>query len=168
MAGYGVVTEDYIIGLQMVFLHVYIATDYLPLTFRLSLAGLSPLENLNFFIPAHRHSIEQQWMGNVVQDGPPRFQFVRTDINFLRGFYPVIIINAVYLIWFFLLRVARRVVNRGLIDEEKGVLNKFLDNTAGRLLNTTDQIWRYQFLATLWACFLQFHNLAYPADSDRS
>ena len=93
---------------------------------------------------------------------------IRTDVNFLRSFYPVIVINIAYLVWFLLLAVARKVLNRGLIDEEKGVVNKFLDNTAGRLLNTADQIWRYQFLATLWACLVQFHNLAYPPSSDRS
>ena len=41
MTGYGIVVEDYIIGLQLVLLHVYIASDLLPLTFRDSLFGLS-------------------------------------------------------------------------------------------------------------------------------
>lgn len=31
-----------------------------------------------------------------------------------------------------------------------------------------DQIWRYQFLATMWCCFIQFYNLAYPEGSNRS
>jgi hypothetical protein len=43
MTGYSVVLEDYIISLQVVLLHVYIASDLLPLTFRDSLFGLSPL-----------------------------------------------------------------------------------------------------------------------------
>ena len=93
---------------------------------------------------------------------------IRTDVNFLRSFYPVIIINIVYVVWLLILAGARKALNRGLIDEEKGLVNKFLDNTAGRILNTADQVWRYQLLATLWACLVQFHNLAYPANSDRS
>ena len=41
MSGYGVVVEDYVIGLQVLFLHVYIASDYLPVTFRDTIGGLS-------------------------------------------------------------------------------------------------------------------------------
>jgi hypothetical protein len=107
-------------------------------------------------------------MGPSVQDSPVRFGLIRTDVNFLRSFYPVIIINIVYVIWFVILGIARKRINSNLIEEEKGLANKFLDNTAGRLLNSADQIWRYQFLATIWACFVQFHNFSYPADSDRN
>lgn len=107
-------------------------------------------------------------MGNVVQNGPVRFHLFRTDINFLRDFYPIIIINIIYTIWFLIIFIARKVVNRNLIEEEKGVFNKFLDTVAGRFINTADQVWRYQFLATLWACFVQFYNLAYPENSNRN
>lgn len=55
-----------------------------------------------------------------------------------------------------------------MIEEEKGLVNKYLDSIAGRFINTTDQIWRYQFLATIWACFVQFYNLVYPSGSDRN
>ncbi len=41
MSGYGVVVEEYVTALQLVFLHAYIASDYLPLTFRDSIGGLS-------------------------------------------------------------------------------------------------------------------------------
>ena len=107
-------------------------------------------------------------MGNVVQNGPVRFRMFNTDINFLREFHPIIIINLVYLIWFTLLVVIRKVVNKKVADEDKNILHRFLDRTAGRLINTMDQIWRYQLLATLWLCFVQFHNLAYPENSNRN
>ena len=41
MCGYGVVVEEYVLCLQMIFLHAYIAADYLPLTFRDVIGGLS-------------------------------------------------------------------------------------------------------------------------------
>lgn len=53
LLGYGVVVEEYVLCLQMIFLHAYIATDYLPLTFRDVVGGLSGISNLNFFLPAH-------------------------------------------------------------------------------------------------------------------
>lgn len=41
LCGYGVVVEEYILCLQIIFLHAYIAADYLPLTFRDVIGGLS-------------------------------------------------------------------------------------------------------------------------------
>jgi hypothetical protein len=39
--GYGIVAEEYTLALQVIFLHAYIASDYLPLTFRDTIGGLS-------------------------------------------------------------------------------------------------------------------------------
>lgn len=41
LSGYGVVVEEYVLCLQMIFLHAYIAADYIPLTFRDVIGGLS-------------------------------------------------------------------------------------------------------------------------------
>lgn len=56
-SGFGIVVEEYVLLLQVIFLHVYIASDYLPLTFRDVVGGLSLVENLNFFLPVHSESI---------------------------------------------------------------------------------------------------------------
>lgn len=48
------------------------------------------------------------------------------------------------------------------------MVGKVVDNISGRIINFADQVWRYQFLATIWFCILQFHNLTYPMGSDRS
>ena len=101
-------------------------------------------------------------MGNVIQNGPVRFYLYNTDINFLRQFFPIIIINIIYLIWFVIVFIARKKINKDLIEEEKGMLHRYLDNVGGRVVNFVDQIWRYQFLATLWACLVQFYNFSYP------
>ena len=41
LSGYGIVVEEYILTLQVLFLHVYIAADYIPLTFRNTIGGLN-------------------------------------------------------------------------------------------------------------------------------
>ena len=41
MVGNSVVVEEYILALQLIFLHVYIASDYIPLTFRDTIGGLN-------------------------------------------------------------------------------------------------------------------------------
>lgn len=107
-------------------------------------------------------------MGNVIQNGPVRFYLFNTDINFIREFYPIIIINIIYFLWFLCLKIGRYYLNKDLIDEEKTLLHRLLDNIAGRVINFCDQIWRYQFLATMWFCFIQFYNFTYPEASNRS
>ena len=41
MLGQSVVVEEYVLTLQLLFLHVYIASDYLPITFRDTIGGLN-------------------------------------------------------------------------------------------------------------------------------
>lgn len=105
----------------------------------------------------------------MIQNGPIRFFLFNTDINFTREFYPVIIINIAYAIWFTGLYLSKRFfLRKDLIDEEKPALYRILDNIVLRPINYLDQIWRYQFLATVWCCFMQFYNLSYPSGSNRS
>jgi hypothetical protein len=59
MLGFGVTVEEFIFTLQFLFLHLYICTDILPLSFRDVIAGLRIAENLNFFVPSHGRSIEK-------------------------------------------------------------------------------------------------------------
>lgn len=124
---------------------------------------------MNYFLHSQGESIERSWLGNVIQSGPIRFYLFNTDINFSRQFYPIIIINIVYVGWLVGLVASKRLLLRkDLIDEEKPLYYKLIDNIVDRPLNYLDQIWRYQFLATLWCCFIQFYNLKYPSDSNRS
>jgi hypothetical protein len=91
-----------------------------------------------------------------------------SEITFLCEFYPIIIINIVYFIWFILALFARKYLDKRHIGGEKGLPLQLLDRLAGRLINFYDQVWRYQFLSTLWLCLIQFYNLAYPVNADRS
>ena len=38
----------------------------------------------------------------------------------------------------------------------------------GRPINYFDQIFRIQFMTTVWLCFIQFKNFSYPENADRS
>lgn len=49
-------------------------------------------------------------MGNVVQVSPIRFSMFHTDINFSRAFYPIIVINIMYALWFVILVTVKRFV----------------------------------------------------------
>lgn len=120
-------------------------------------------------INSHGAWIEKSWLGNVIQNGPIKFFLFNTDINFTRQFYPIIIINIAYAIWFAALFLCRRfLLRQDLIDEEKPVLYRVIENIICRPINYLDQIWRYQFLATIWCCFIQFYNLTYPQGNNTS
>ena len=43
LSGYGIVVEEYVISMQLIFLHIYVAAGYLPLTFRDVVGGLSSI-----------------------------------------------------------------------------------------------------------------------------
>ena len=80
--GYGVVFEEFVISLQVLFLHVFIGSEYFPLTFREVIGGLKRVLSLNFFASSHRQSIES-WLGNSSKNLPIRF-YLYSDTFFLR------------------------------------------------------------------------------------
>ncbi len=43
--------------------------------------------------------------------------------------------------------------------ESNNPLIGFFRNIPARPLNFMDQIWRYQFITTMWSAFMQFHYL---------
>ena len=155
MLGFGVTVEEYIFALQFLFLHLYICTDILPLSFRDVVAGLRIVENLNFFVPSHGKSIEDEWIGNVIQNGPVRTSLYNIDINFTREIYPIIIINIIFLCWFLLVFIAKKTVCR-VNPSERTTWSIIVNNIANRIINFADQIWRYQFMSVMWLCFIQF------------
>lgn len=76
------------------------------------------------------------------------------DVYFLRSLYPILIINAVFIGWFIILKLIERFVS-GFRDSPNKLL-RFLRSIPSRPLAYFDQIWRYQFLAVTWACMIQF------------
>ena len=155
--GVGIIMEDFCILLQIIFLHVYISSPLLPATFKAPLSGLQQMENLNYFIEPHAQSIEAQWFGNYINPSPFIFEQYNVDNFFLRSFYPTIIINLIYLIWFLLLLAINKFV-KGFRDSNSNIV-RFFKNIPQRPINYFDQIWRYQFLTTIWAAFIQFYSL---------
>ncbi len=91
----------------------------------------------------------------VQQLAPYPLMQYNVDVYFLRSFYPTIIINIVYLAYFLMLFVALRLVKRFRNSPNKVV--KFFRDIPQRPINFADQIWRYQFITTVWSSFIQFH-----------
>lgn len=62
-----------------------------------------------------------------------------------------------YLIWFIIWFVIYKAVTS--FQTSKSTIVGFFRNIPARPLNYADQIWRYQFITTIWAAFMQFHIL---------
>lgn len=165
MLGIGIILEEFSILLQLLFLHVYISSALLPATLKAPLQGLERMENLNYFADRDIASIERSWFGNYEHPSPYIFQQFNKDIFFERTFYPTIIINLVYLGWFIVLLVIRKVVKP--VGESRGMVAQFIRNIPDRPLNYFDQIWRYQFITTMWAAFMQFYILKNDTAKER-
>lgn len=143
--------------MQLLFLHVYISSSVLPATYKAPVVGLERMENLNYFIDPHAQNIERSWFGNYEHPSPYVFQQYNKDILFERSFYPTIIINLIYLGWFIIMLVLYRFLP--CFKSSSSPCIAFFRNIPARPLNYIDQIWRYQFITTMWSAFMQFHIL---------
>lgn len=76
------------------------------------------------------------------------------DVYFLRSLYPILIINAIFIGWFIIFKFLE--VGVASFRNSPNKLVRFLRSIPSRPLAYFDQIWRYQFLAVMWACMLQF------------
>lgn len=92
--------------------------------------------------------------GDLLYPSDYIFQQFNIDVYFLRSIYPILIINAVYIGWFIINAILYRLLPACQQSESK--IFRFLRSVPQRPLAYFDQLWRYQFLATMWACMLQF------------
>jgi hypothetical protein len=111
LVGKSVITQKYSLLLQIIFMHVYIYTEYLPVNFMIVIGGLSRMQNLDYFSREVSEKIEGWLLGNVVQGSPFKFTMFAKDINFTRSVYPSIIAILFYLVIFILLNLIRKLIN---------------------------------------------------------
>jgi hypothetical protein len=98
MLGVSVVFEEFSIMLQLIYYHIYITSALLPPTIKVPLSNAVRMEHLNYF--ADIGSIEKSLFGDLSYPSDFIFQQFNVDVYFLRSFYPIMIINAIYIGWF--------------------------------------------------------------------
>ena len=141
----------------MLFLHIFIATELLPLSFRDVIAGLSITEHLNFIIQSFGMNLGNEWIGNIFKNGGIRLG-LNNNIVFVKEIFPIIIANIIYLTWFILIVLFKITLSKCSFLGENSITVKIFDKIVKRKVNFFDQIWRYQLLAIFWVCFIQFKN----------
>ena len=110
--GHTMVIEEYILSIQIIFIHIYIFSSYLPSSLRVPLSGLSRIQNLNYFIPEHGTFVERILLGDTVQDSPLRFAQYHHDNNFTRAIYPILLVNVFLLLWFGFIMLLKRIAKK--------------------------------------------------------
>lgn len=143
----------------IIYLHIYITSALLPPTIKVPLTGAVRMEHLNYF--ADIRAIEDDLFGGMRYPAEFIFQQFNIDVYFLRSIYPILIINAIFIGWFVILSLINLCVTA--FRESPNRFLRFMRSIPQRPLAYFDQIWRYQLLASSWACFLQFTS--FEADS---
>lgn len=110
LSGFGVVVEKYVIALQMLYLHVFIGFDSLPLTFKEVLGGLRGIGFLNIFSSSSA--------SNGMSLSPEsQFWLLPGDFNFFIAYFPLFLTISFYSVWFVLLLCLKKwVLPRSIPD----------------------------------------------------
>lgn len=152
--GVGVVFEEFSLMMQVIFYHIYITSWLLPPTIKIPLANASRMEHLNYFTDIA--SMEKLFGLEPLIPSNYIFTQFNIDIYFLRSIYPLLIINAVYIGWFVILKLLKYFVYA--FNHSPNKVARFFRSITDRPLAYFDQIFRYQYLAVMWACMIQFTN----------
>ena len=150
LSGYGIVVEEHIITCQLLYLHIYIGYDLLPLSFREAVANLR-LAGFLHFIPEKMVNSEWALKPEAMYWLSPEY------FNIFHALFPIFASLLIYTCWYmFLLGVKKCCLPQAIPDESRSTLHKLADNIVCRPINYADSIWRYQFISILAICTIQF------------
>jgi hypothetical protein len=160
--GLSVIVEEFVHLLQILFLFIFLESDRLPVSLVWPLSGLKQIQFLNYFDDGARHQIEQWLLPNGFhQKSAHVFEQYQEDINFLRAVYAIIILNIIYLA----VRLIAWAIfaNFKLLKENSyNPYLRYLQNLRQKSFAFVDSIIRYEYMAVVWACILQFTSLTSP------
>jgi hypothetical protein len=94
--------------LQIIYLHIYITSWLLPASVKIPLSNATRMEHLNYF--SDIASIEHGLFGNLLYPAEYIFQQYNVDVFFIRSIYPILFINLLYIVWFFLNLLANKLI----------------------------------------------------------
>ena len=150
MSGYGIIVEEHLITMQLLYLHVYIGYDLLPLSFREIVSQLRIVGFLHF-IPDKMVTAEWSLEPEAMYWLSPEY------FNFFHALFPIFVSLLIYLTWFlFLVAIKRCCLPHKIPDSSRSTIHKMADNIVCRIINFADSIWRYQFISVLLICTMQF------------
>ena len=149
--------------MQLIYLHVYIGYDLLPLAFREAVSQFRTVGFLHF-IPEKMVTTEWALTPEAIYWLSPEY------FDFFHAMLPIVASLIIYAVWFlFLLALKKWCFPHKIPDESRSTFHKMADNIVCRVINFADSIWRYQFVSVLLICMIQFiSSTAYIAQPNFS
>ena len=136
--------------MQLLYLHVYVGFDLLPLSFRQIVSQLRTVGFLHF-IPEKMVTAEWSLEPEAMYWLSPEY------FDFFHAMLPIFVSLMIYLGWFLLLAAIKKCcLPKKIPDSTRSTLHKIADNIVCRGINFADSIWRYQFISVLLVCTMQF------------
>lgn len=140
-------------------MQIYVNSNELPASFKLSLEGMRRMEHLNYCTDEHRKAIEGAILPkNHHQLSPHIFEQYHTDITFIRGIYPILFLNIIYVVYYILVGVLFCAIKQ--LSASENMLIKWFKEIADRPFNFFDGILRWQYVTAVWVTTCQLHQFS--------
>lgn len=153
-------------NLQKLWLHIYIASNFLPSNFKVALSGLKIVQDLSFLPVSVQQSITKNLLPeNYVSSCPPIYLQYFPDISFARNIYHAAIFALVISVFYGLLVLLYRTTR--WLRTSKAWLAAYYCYLTSRPYWLFDSIFYFQYVTAMVAVFAQFIDRAHfpPASS---
>ena len=144
-------------NLQFLWLHIYVASKYIPSNLKVALEGFRYIQNLNFF----SNNIQDRigfgvTADNVLFDSPAEYMAYHYDVSFFRNVYAIAIFAGMFWIIFGLLIMLFRSVP--MLRLSMCWLIRYYRYLTNRVMWLLDSLFMFQFVTLCFAIFAQFQD----------
>ena len=147
-------------NLQRLWLHIYIASNFLPSNFKIALSGLSIVQDLPFLPITTQSSIMSKLLPlGYVSDCPSIYTQYFRDVSFARNIYQVVLFSIFFTAFWTLLIVLFRTVR--WMRSSKAWLYAYYFYISNRPYWLFDSLVYFQYVTTIYAVMAQFIDKAH-------
>lgn len=142
---------------QILWLHIYVASKYIPSNLKVGLEGFRYIQDLNFWSNGIQDTIGSGVTGdNVIFDSPAEYMAYHTDIAFFRHIYSIGIFVCMFWVIFGLLILLFRSVPP--LRVSMCWLIRYYRYITNRVMWMVDSVFFYTFVTLSFAVFAQFQD----------
>jgi len=142
-------------NLQRLWLHIYIASNFLPSNFKIALSGLKIVQDLPFLAVSTQTNIMNSLLPrNYASDCPATYLQYFRDVSFVRNIYQVALFAIFFTVFFGMLIVLYRTVR--WMRMSKVWLYTYYSYLTNRPYWLFDSLVYFQYVTVIYAVLAQF------------
>jgi hypothetical protein len=146
-------------NLQRLWIHMFLATNYLPSNFKVTLSGLSIVQNLPFLpLRTQTNIVNKLLPDNYFSSCPVAYIQYYRDVSFARNIYQVVFFVILLALVFGVLTILYRTVR--WLRDSKVWLYRYYNYLTNRPYWLIDSLVYFQYIAVMYAIFAQFLDIA--------